>query len=355
MILIDLFIANKIKRGIYEYIKPLISLNGICSINANFMPRFLAPLWYFIVFPIISYIYKPEKIIAPANVGPFFVPKNSTLIVVVHDLHFLELVKNNQGVAQKLMVLCNRLLFRMNIKTAKVFVFVSETQRIKFITKLRTLGIDTAADLELIPNSFDLEEFNGFPKWRECSLPQIVIATGKNYNKNIILIRSFIEHLVKTSQHDSIGHNFELVMLNCYLEDLARQDIVAEYERKFQKKLLCYSSLSRHDYLQTLSVAQLLVVPSVEEGFGRVLIEASALGVPILASDIDVFNEVLGPNRTMFNPMCFLDFADSLLEALNESVKSTSVDLDKYSRPLFLASWEDLFSETHINHFNPPY
>ncbi len=53
---------------------------------------------------------------------------------------------------------------------------------------------------------------------------------------------------------------------------------------------------------QLLRGATALVFPSLHEGFGRPLIEAMALGLPVLASAIPVFEEVAGDAALLFPP-----------------------------------------------------
>ncbi len=43
-----------------------------------------------------------------------------------------------------------------------------------------------------------------------------------------------------------------------------------------------------------------LVFPSLEEGFGLPLVEAMALGCPVIASDIEVFREIAGDSALYF-------------------------------------------------------
>ncbi|MBP1152819.1 glycosyltransferase family 4 protein [Methylocaldum sp. RMAD-M] len=50
--------------------------------------------------------------------------------------------------------------------------------------------------------------------------------------------------------------------------------------------------LSREDTLREMATAQAVVVPSTQEGFGLVLVEAMLCGTPVVASDIPVFREV---------------------------------------------------------------
>ncbi len=65
--------------------------------------------------------------------------------------------------------------------------------------------------------------------------------------------------------------------------------------------------------------AQALINPSLSEGFGLPLIEASYFGCPVVASDIPVFREVLGKNYRSFNRENIQDIAEALSEVPLES------------------------------------
>ena len=77
----------------------------------------------------------------------------------------------------------------------------------------------------------------------------------------------------------------------------------------------------RHaDVLRLMARARVFVSASEVEGFGIVLAEALALGVPFVASDIEVFREVLG-NGTgglLFEPGNVVDLATKLAVLLND-------------------------------------
>ncbi|MBI4040878.1 MAG: glycosyltransferase family 4 protein [Deltaproteobacteria bacterium] len=77
-----------------------------------------------------------------------------------------------------------------------------------------------------------------------------------------------------------------------------------------------YLNQERHILLQYLKHAQALVFPSLEEGFGFPPLEAMSLGVPVLCSDISIFQEILGDAALRFNPYV----PESIVHALREIV-----------------------------------
>lgn len=75
--------------------------------------------------------------------------------------------------------------------------------------------------------------------------------------------------------------------------------------------------LPHEEVLREMTMAERVVVPSSQEGFGLVVAEALVCGTPLLASDIPVFREVLegaGGQARFFRP----GDADSLARALAE-------------------------------------
>lgn len=70
------------------------------------------------------------------------------------------------------------------------------------------------------------------------------------------------------------------------------------------------------DLRRLVAGAQLLVFPSIDEGFGLPPLEALAAGVPVAASGLDVCREVLGDQATFFDPWSPEDVAGQVALAL---------------------------------------
>lgn len=99
----------------------------------------------------------------------------------------------------------------------------------------------------------------------------------------------------------------------------------------FNSSVICYPKvlLDRVEFLGYVNEVDLLryyqnsicfVYPSFYEGFGLPPLEAQALGVDVVVSDIPVFHEIYGESAVFVNPNCAKDIASGIntLLAMNE-------------------------------------
>lgn len=66
--------------------------------------------------------------------------------------------------------------------------------------------------------------------------------------------------------------------------------------------IVCHDGATDEDYQQTLRGALALVTASHDEGFGIPLVEAMAIGIPVVVSDIAIFREVGGSAALLVDP-----------------------------------------------------
>ncbi len=89
-------------------------------------------------------------------------------------------------------------------------------------------------------------------------------------------------------------------------------------ELKLTGKVKLCPDASDEDLLYYYKNAQALVHPSLSEGFGLPVIEANYFGLPVIASDIPVFKEILGNNYISFNPQDIKDIQNKVELFLKE-------------------------------------
>lgn len=83
--------------------------------------------------------------------------------------------------------------------------------------------------------------------------------------------------------------------------------------------------------------ATAFVFPSLAEGFGIPLLEAMAVGTPIVASDIPVFREVAGEAALFFDPYDEKGLATVMIKILDESVRGNL--MEKVRKRVIEFSW----------------
>jgi len=85
--------------------------------------------------------------------------------------------------------------------------------------------------------------------------------------------------------------------------------------------VIFYNGVTDERYAELLSGRAALVSASLAEGFGVPAVEALAMGVPAILSDIPVFHEVAADGALYFEPLNPKDFARKVKELDNKSTR----------------------------------
>jgi glycosyltransferase involved in cell wall biosynthesis len=113
------------------------------------------------------------------------------------------------------------------------------------------------------------------------------------------------------------GINFQIEIIGEGPEDFSLKLLAQNLE--VEKKIKFRKNLSRLELANTLKRAQLFCLPSEQEGFGLVVIEAASAGLPYIVSDIKVFKEVTnnGQGGLFFKRGNEVDLAHKLAIVIN--------------------------------------
>jgi alpha-1,2-rhamnosyltransferase len=90
------------------------------------------------------------------------------------------------------------------------------------------------------------------------------------------------------------------------------------------KRLFVYQDINDDELLYCYKNSSALILASCAEGFGLPMIEAMEVGLPIVASDIEVFREIGGDYPLYFS----LNSMDSLIEAIQQVPKNKKIRKD---------------------------
>lgn len=195
-------------------------------------------------------------------------------VLTVHDTVLLDY--HNLPFFKKL--IAEWLWFRIPLKLATKVVCISEQ------TKNRVQRFTRRNDIEVIHNAVD-PSFKGYVK-EKSGRHNNILFIGTNPNKN--LERSFAALKGLDCHITIIGKLSPSLINSLRLNNLS-------YENKV--------GLSDIDIINEYKQADIVSFISLFEGFGMPIVEANAIGRPVIASDIPVLHEVAGDSALFVNPL----------------------------------------------------
>lgn len=276
----------------------------------------LYPLWEQLWLPFLCWKQNVSLLVCPYNTAPLHLPPHTQLILVVHDLIFMSPwreIPPSSRLGQELGRLYRKLILPRVIHNAHKVVTVSEYSKRLII---ETFGLDPAI-VTVIPNSIGDEWFEDQPLPYKQRKSYILVVSGEAPSKNLPnLIKAF--SLLR--EHPDLSVSFPtLRVVGVKQESHARFKALAR-------------SLAVHNFIvfepfvdQALLInmyrnSMLFVMPSLSEGFGIPLIEAMALGTPIVCSNTASLPEVAGNCCHFFDPYN----VDSMVQALLKAILNPS-------------------------------
>lgn len=163
----------------------------------------------------------------------------------------------------------------------------------------------------------------------EKTLDYLYIASGEPHKNHRRLIEAWI-HLAEQGHFPSLG----LTLDPMAHEVLCRWIADKASLHALQIKML--GTLSSEQVERTYLGSKALIFPSLFESFGLPLVEAMALGVPILASERDYVRDVITPVET-FDPESPVSIARAVLRHLHLPHKTTALMTGQDFKQTFLA------------------
>jgi glycosyltransferase involved in cell wall biosynthesis len=135
-------------------------------------------------------------------------------------------------------------------------------------------------------------------------------------SKDLVYMGSFMRYknvdLLVNAMKDLPGYRL-LLMSRISPEERKRLTALAPPD-----SLVFFDGASDEDYQAALLDATALVTASRDEGFGLPVVEAQALGTPVLLSDIPIFREIGGPAAGFFDPSSTASFV-AAVHALDDT------------------------------------
>lgn len=188
-------------------------------------------------------------------------------------------------------------------------------------------------------NGIDLEYFDRTPE---------VMEKAYSYKKEGTFTFCFVGRMVKDKGINELVHSF----LRLYQDDArVRLLLVGPFEKELDPVLpeveeqilhhpgICFMGF-QSDVRSFLAASDTLVFPSYREGFPNVVIQAGAMGIPAIVTDINGCNEIVLPDR---NGMIIPTKNEQALYEAMKYFASHSVEVEKMAanaRPLIVSRYE---------------
>jgi glycosyltransferase involved in cell wall biosynthesis len=257
----------------------------------------------------------PDILFVPSHALPLIHPKNS--IVTIHDLGFLRFPESYHPLAR----VYHRFAAKFAVRRAQKIIAISQFTK----DELVNLYSADSAKIEVVPLGYDAGRFHpnldeekrkqavlekyGVVHIRRSDLriyggrtsvstPYLFYVGRLEKKKNLVALIKAFEQLMITimSRPGHYGNDFRKLNLllaggRAFGFDEIRRAIVSSPVRN-QIKILDYVASEDLPYL--MSSANVFVFPSLYEGFGIPVLEAQAVGTPVVASDIPALREVAG-------------------------------------------------------------
>jgi glycosyltransferase involved in cell wall biosynthesis len=264
-------------------------------------------LWQQISLPYRLRKWRPDVFLAPYNTAPLLIPRQTKLILVLHDLIIMERFEApdlRRSITDK----CCRFLIPKAVSRAHIVLTVSSHSRRKILQRF------PSARVRVIPCSIGRSWFVGrealrIDKRENC----VLLVTGNVPHKNPHGALEGYAAFVAQSERSTVPH----------LRLVGVSDSAQEFRRRCDAlgigDLVHIEPFLNEGQLQEVyRRSRAVLVPSLMEGFGLPVLEAMASGTPVIASDAASLPEVGGPAAVYFNPSGAAAIAATLKQVLED-------------------------------------
>lgn len=281
---------NKESKGIFPETDPCIRI-VLCPLKATNRP--VRILWEQCILPFQALRHKVDVLLSAGMTSPFFSPVPS--ILVLYDLQHV----NQPGNFSRLYLFFLKTIIYLSAKTSKGIITISEQVK-KDIIKYYRIAAEKiiVAHLAVNHDLFRPEDRGNPPS----------VMTKYNLPEHYIL---YAAALLQHKNHERLLHAFKemereipgtkLVLTGAWEDGQnAIAGMIASLD--LQNKVVMLGWLPFEDIPGIYRSAELLVYPTLHEGFGLPVLEAMASGVPVVCSRIEPLIEIAGDAALLVDP-----------------------------------------------------
>lgn len=202
--------------------------------------------------------------------------------------------------------------------------------------------------LEIIPNGVDLTRFTPMKKEKDTEAPYVFGYLGRlTVEKGVDVLLEAFAKLLKRAKIDPSA--VKLVIAGGGELESALKDRASELG--IQESVGFLGIFAEEDKVSIYNSFDALVFPSLAEGFGIVPIEAMSMELPVVASDLDVLQEVCGSSAIYFEAGNSDDLDEKMfniylkrdrISILGQEARKRVLDL--FSMEKFVEAYENLYT-----------
>ncbi len=284
---------------------PFIKVN---TGNFKIPDKLYSPYWLNFILPKLVKKYGIDLYFSPNHLLPK-IKMDCKSVVAIHDLHHLTNKQNHSFFYR------NYLNFQLptSIRNSDAIIAISENTKVDLIKnfsvdEIKIKVIYRVADNKFKPYSLTDLEYNSIKA--KLNLPEkYVLFVGMIENrKNIMGILKTADIVYKKNP----DLKFLLVGRPGYGFNSLKKEILK------RKNVIYLNYVEEEDIISIYNLAFLFLFPSHYEGFGLPPLEAMQCGIPVLCSNIQSLQEVVGDNGLLRNAADYKGFADDILNLISD-------------------------------------
>jgi glycosyltransferase involved in cell wall biosynthesis len=299
----------------------------------NLPPKIKSILWYYIILPTYLKKYSIDIFLSPAFFLPLKIQRQLKMITVIHDLIAQKYPQTHTRATR----IIHKVFFKSSLKRADLILTVSQN------TKKDLL------ELFSIPSSKVKVLYPGIsPQFKIVKDKTLHTIIRKKYNlpdKYILFVgtieprknlASLLKAFVYLKRKEKIPHKLVIVGKKGWLYNNIFKII---FSNNLRKEIILTGFVDERDLPVIYTLAEILVYPSIYEGFGLPPLEAMACGTPVIVSNTSSLPEVCGDAAYYVNPYDIRDIAKGILTVLKDKQLQQTLIQKGLTRVKFF-NWE---------------
>jgi len=252
-------------------------------------------------------------------------------IVVVHDLSFVDVPEYVSTANASFL----KKFVPRSIKRASLVVTISEFSKQRIIE-----AYSPSAPVVVIPVPPEIKLSNDNSVLKKYKIPkQYLLFVGTiEPRKNLKTLLDAYENIYKKT-----GVSLVLVGGKGWKDDALLNQIKSLQDKNFP--VISTGYVSDEDKFALFKNATIYIQPSHYEGFGMPILEAMALGTPVVCSDIPVFHETAENSAVYFDQTSSSELASKVTELLNNPGKLENLKKMAIQRSSKYPTWNEVAAQ----------